>query len=66
VWAAEQNFSSVMSVYDHVYENSIPTDIFGYTLNRSGFDFGMMFLIGCFWRLLSFLAMIGLNRDKQR
>jgi hypothetical protein len=39
---------------------------FEYRLDQVAFDFVMMVVIGIVWRIIAFLGMIGLNREKQR
>jgi hypothetical protein len=66
MWGAEAFYSETLKIYKDVYDLDVPNSDYGYTFDRIPFDFGMMILIGCVWRLLAFLAMVFLNRDKQR
>jgi hypothetical protein len=66
MWGAEAFFSESLQIYKGVYDLEECNREYGYTFDRIGFDFAMMIVIGCGWRLLAFLAMIFLNRDKQR
>jgi hypothetical protein len=66
MWGAEAFFSETLKPYRGVYDIDSANDEFGYTFDRVPFDFGMMILIGFCWRILAFLAMVFLNRDKQR
>ncbi|KAJ3257024.1 hypothetical protein HK103_005008 [Boothiomyces macroporosus] len=58
--------SETLKVYEHVYENQFAIDGFGYTLDRTIFDFVMMIVIGIVWRIMGYVTLVGLNRDKQR
>ncbi|KAJ3322310.1 hypothetical protein HDV06_003204 [Boothiomyces sp. JEL0866] len=66
MWGCEAQFSETLKVYEHVYENQFAIDGFGYTLNRTIFDFVMMVAIGIVWRIMGYVTLVGLNRDKQR
>lgn len=55
-----------ISVYSNVFIFDNDVLGFGYTLNRLPFDFGIAFLIGVMWRILGFILMVCLNRDKQK
>jgi ABC-type multidrug transport system ATPase subunit len=66
MWASQAQFSETLAVYDHVYDSELSNIPFGYDLNQSMFDFAMMAVIGTVWRLLAFIAMISLNRNRQR
>jgi hypothetical protein len=66
MWGSEAFFSSVLSIYDHVYDSDISNAVFGYTLNRIPTDFVAMFIIGFGWRVIAYFCMIYFNRDKQR
>ncbi|KAI8896887.1 P-loop containing nucleoside triphosphate hydrolase protein [Globomyces pollinis-pini] len=66
MWGCEAQFNESLKIYENVYDNSFANDAFGYTLNQTGFDFLMMVVIGSSWRVLGYIAMIGMNRDKQR
>lgn len=66
MWGSEAFFSSVLSIYDHVYDSDVSNAVFGYTLNRLPTDFIMMFVIGIMWRVIAYICMISFNREKQR
>jgi hypothetical protein len=40
-------------------------EAFGYTVNRVGLDLGMCLVIGTVLRVIGFVLLIGLNRQKQ-
>ena len=66
-WAAEAWYSDEVMLFENVYEiYTISAQIFGYTLNRYFFDALMIFILGIAWRIVAFLLLIGLNRQKQR
>ncbi|KAI8910117.1 P-loop containing nucleoside triphosphate hydrolase protein [Gorgonomyces haynaldii] len=66
MWASSANWSNTLEIYKHIYDPDTSNNSLGYTLFRQSFDYGMMFLIGCGWRVLSFACMVLLNRDKQQ
>ncbi|KAL5033010.1 hypothetical protein RTP6_001034 [Batrachochytrium dendrobatidis] len=65
MWGCEAQYSDTVNIYKGVYDIDL-TNRSGYTLNRVPFDFGMMVLIGLGWRLIAFILMLTLNREKQR
>jgi hypothetical protein len=66
-WSTEAWYSSELMIYDGVYEiQSISASLFGYTLNRYYWDLLCIFIIGSVFRVLAFVLMVGLNRQKQR
>jgi ABC-type multidrug transport system ATPase subunit len=66
MWASQAQFSETLAVYDHVYDSELSNLAFGFSLNQTMFDFTMMIVIGFVWRLFGFVAMVGLNRNRQR
>jgi hypothetical protein len=62
----EAFYWQAVSIYEEVYDLNITNEFYGYTFSRVGFDYAMMFIIGVVWRIFGFLAMVGLNREKQR
>jgi hypothetical protein len=56
--------AETLLVYQHVYDSELSN--YTITSNRTMFDFIMMAVIVCAWRLLAFLAMISFNRHKQK
>ncbi|KAJ3232663.1 hypothetical protein HDU81_002813 [Chytriomyces hyalinus] len=65
-WASEAFYSSCITVYRGVFDVDLMTRSWGYTLDRVGLDLVMCFLIGLGLRVLGYLLLIGLHRDKQR
>jgi hypothetical protein len=66
MWGAEAYFSETLRIYEHIWDSEVANSNFGYSLNRTGFDLGMMVAVGFGWRLLAYIAMILFNRDKQK
>jgi hypothetical protein len=64
MYGAEAHFSESIQVYSHIYDEEIANLPFGYVLNRTYYDFLMMFIIGMVWRFLAFTAMLTFNRNK--
>jgi hypothetical protein len=44
----------------------VSAGVWGYTLDRFGFDCSIELIMGLTYRVLAFFLLIGLNRDKQR
>eukprot|EP00455_Lapot_gusevi_P045021 TRINITY_DN5716_c0_g1_i5.p1 TRINITY_DN5716_c0_g1~~TRINITY_DN5716_c0_g1_i5.p1 ORF type:complete len:859 (+),score=112.28 TRINITY_DN5716_c0_g1_i5:76-2652(+) len=66
-WGSEALYHLETAPFTHIFRvHEVSAPIFGYTLDRFGFDIGMMCLIGMIYRLVAYLLLIGLNRDKQR
>lgn len=66
-WGTEAWYSSELVIYDGVYEiQNISAKLFGYTLQRYNFDLLCIFILGCAFRLIAFILMVCLNRQKQR
>ncbi|KAJ3177496.1 hypothetical protein HDU85_005863 [Gaertneriomyces sp. JEL0708] len=65
-WATEAMYWESVKPYIGVYDLIPPAEAWGFTLDRFGFDLGMMVVIGLMLRVVAFGLMLGLNRDKQR
>ncbi|TPX55433.1 hypothetical protein PhCBS80983_g05319 [Powellomyces hirtus] len=65
-WAAEVLFTEYLIPFRGVYDIDAVAESTGYTLDRVGYDIGMIVLLGAVWRVLAFFCMILLNRDKQK
>ncbi|KAL2918456.1 hypothetical protein HK105_201857 [Polyrhizophydium stewartii] len=65
-WGAEALYSEALAPYRGIYMVDFSAEQLGYTLDRFGFDVAMMLAIGVAWRVVGFVLMIALNRDKQR
>jgi hypothetical protein len=66
MWGCEAHWSETLKVFEHVYDSTMSNRPFEYRLDQVAFDFVMMVVIGIVWRIIAFLGMIGLNREKQR
>ncbi|KAJ3273175.1 hypothetical protein HDV01_004690 [Terramyces sp. JEL0728] len=66
MWGCEAQFSETLKVYENVYENQFAIDGFGYTLDRTLFDFLMMVVIGLVWRVMGYITLVSLHKKKQR
>ncbi|KAJ3033261.1 hypothetical protein HDV00_006551 [Rhizophlyctis rosea] len=65
-WAAEAQFSESVMQYKDVYDIYSTAWAYGYILNRLSMDLLIMLGIGAVHRIIAFLLLIFLNRDKQR
>ncbi|KAJ3134674.1 hypothetical protein HK100_003437 [Physocladia obscura] len=65
-WAAEANYASSILVYKNKLDIELMASIWGYTLSQIPLDMFMCIIIGVAFRIIGFVLMIALNRDKQR
>ena len=66
MWSAEAFYSHTLQIYETIYDNELANSDYGYSIGNTSLDYGMMFLIGSLWRVVAYLAMIFMNRDKQK
>ncbi|KAJ3354135.1 hypothetical protein HDU83_005741 [Entophlyctis luteolus] len=64
-WSAETLFSLWIERYSEVYDVSIPNKAFGYELGRTARNLGLMLVISIAYRIVAFVLLVLLNRDKQ-
>ncbi|KAI3654726.1 hypothetical protein MP228_000106 [Amoeboaphelidium protococcarum] len=65
-WASEALFDGEVSNFGNVYQVELAASLYGYTLNRFTFDLCMALLIGSVFRVIAYVLMIVMNRDKQK
>ncbi|ORY53533.1 PEP carboxykinase-like protein [Rhizoclosmatium globosum] len=65
-WASEALFESWIEQYIDVFDTSIPNDHFGYELGRSTRNLLLMVVVALGYRVIAFILMVCLNRDKQK
>lgn len=65
-WANEALFSSVLMPTQHIYDVHESAEIYGYTLGRENVDLAAMVVIGLIFRVLGYVALRLVNRDKQK
>ena len=65
-WASEVLFSLWIQRYSDVYNTSVPTSHFGYELDQTGRNFGIMIAIAIAYRAAAFLLLVLVNREKQK
>jgi len=66
-WANEAWMHYETLPYRNMYMvEEVSAPLFGYTLDRFGYDIGMIMLIGLMYRVIAYLLLIYSNRDKQR
>ena len=53
-------------MYEHIFDPLISNSDYGYTLNQTTADLFIMFSIAVGWRILAYVAMIFMNKEKQR
>lgn len=66
-WGVEAWFQEETVLYRQNYMvEEVSAPIFGYTLNRFGFDMGICVLIGFVYRIVAYFLLISVSKDKQR
>ncbi|KAJ3202526.1 hypothetical protein HDU67_000461 [Dinochytrium kinnereticum] len=65
-WAAEAHYASSLSIYKGIYDIQFSADLFGYSLTQITRDYVFCFILGIASRIIGFLLLILLNREKQR
>ena len=66
-WAAEGWFYSETKWYRDVFMvDEVSAPLFGYTMDRFGWDCFMCILIGAMYRVIAAVLLLGLNRERQR
>ncbi|KAI9344657.1 hypothetical protein BDR26DRAFT_857366, partial [Obelidium mucronatum] len=64
-WSTEAWLSQELALFDGIYMIERTASHFGYVLNNEKMNFLYMFGIGIGWRVLAFVFMVVLHRDKQ-
>lgn len=55
-----------MDLFSYLYDVEHVSRTTGYTFNRYAVDIGMMLAIGTLYRVIAYVGLICLRRDKQR
>ncbi|KAK0805696.1 hypothetical protein LTR91_007309 [Friedmanniomyces endolithicus] len=66
VWFTESYVTENWTPMGYLYQTDLASKTIGFTLGQFGSDVGILFLIGCVYRVIAYLALIMVNRDKQR
>ena len=64
-WFTEAYFTDNLTPLSHLYNIEAAAQSTGYTLRHFPLDVGMLVIIGTVYRVLAFLGLVLLNRDKQ-
>ncbi|KAI9337953.1 hypothetical protein BDR26DRAFT_803813 [Obelidium mucronatum] len=65
-WAAEAMYASSIRIYENKYNIQNTADMFGWNLYQIERDFIMCFVLGLGMRVIGFILLVVMNRDKQR
>ena len=66
-WGSEAWYSEELLIFDGVFEiYNLSARYFGYVLDRFWLNIFIMFCIGIAWRVVAFLLLVLVNRQKQR
>ncbi|KND05205.1 uncharacterized protein SPPG_00865 [Spizellomyces punctatus DAOM BR117] len=65
-WAAEAQYSESIMPFKDVYLTEESAKVFGYVTGRTTLSVVLMLAIGCVWRIIAFVLLTFVNRDKQR
>ncbi|KAK3116056.1 hypothetical protein LTR53_004004 [Teratosphaeriaceae sp. CCFEE 6253] len=66
VWFTEAYVTENWAPMGYLYRVDWAAQAVGFRLGQFGLDVGMLFLIGCVYRVVAYLALILVHRDKQR
>ncbi|TKA44813.1 hypothetical protein B0A55_13462, partial [Friedmanniomyces simplex] len=66
VWFTESYVTENWTPMGYLYQTDLASETVGFTLGQFGLDIGTLFLIGCVYRVVAYLALIAVHRDKQR
>ncbi|KAJ3321188.1 hypothetical protein HDV06_004531 [Boothiomyces sp. JEL0866] len=64
MWGAEAQISQTYTQYDLIYDTETSAAQYGYVVNRVGFDYAMMFLLGIAWRMATYIGLHYVNWRK--
>ena len=65
-WGSEALFTEEAMPRALIYNTTAAADLYGYTLDRFGFDMGMMSIIGTVYRIIAFVLLVFTHREKQK
>eukprot|EP01083_Nonionella_stella_P240318 840203_1 len=65
-WAGESMISGELSPYNHIFQTAATVGRWSYGLDHYWLGFGMLLVLGTVFRVIAYISMVGLNRDKQR
>lgn len=65
-WASEALVSEEFTPFGNVYNLTSAVRQYGYTLGQFNLDVSMVFVLGTVLRIITFILLISLHRDKQR
>ncbi|EMC93677.1 hypothetical protein BAUCODRAFT_150956 [Baudoinia panamericana UAMH 10762] len=66
VWFTEAYVTDNWSPMAYLYQTDLASRAIGFTLGQYSLDIGLLFLIGAIYRVIAYLALILVHRDKQR
>ncbi|KAF2639904.1 hypothetical protein P280DRAFT_518339 [Massarina eburnea CBS 473.64] len=64
-WFSEAYFHAHTTPFAYLWDIEAAAKWTGYTLNQLSLDMGMLFIIGTVYRVLAYIGLVFLNRDKQ-
>jgi len=65
-WATEAVYTTEIDTYVGIYDISQGIEYFGYNLNNFKLDMAMLVVLGLVFRLIAFLLLLLLDRDKKK
>lgn len=65
-WGNEALYSATLNPVRHVFDVENSAELYGYTLGREYIDIVAMFVIGIIFRVLAYISLRLVNRDKQQ
>ncbi|KAJ3110662.1 hypothetical protein HDU96_006373 [Phlyctochytrium bullatum] len=65
-WAAEVQFALSLERYDSIYNVDWSAQVYGYVRGQTARNLALMAALGVAYRVVGFMLMVALNREKQR
>ncbi|KAJ3385620.1 hypothetical protein HDU84_002103 [Entophlyctis sp. JEL0112] len=65
-WATEAQYGLSLEIYDGIYDLNLSVSLFGYELQKTSRNLGVMAALGIGYRAVAYVLMVLMNRDKQR
>jgi hypothetical protein len=65
-WSSEAFYAGEVLPFERVFDIKSAGEIWDYDLNRYAMDIGIVFALGVGYRIVAFVLMIGLKREKQK
>ena len=65
-YSSEAIYISEVDFYKSKYPVERDVDYIGYDIDNYGLDLGLLLVLSVAWRILAFIALVSVNKEKQR